>query len=100
MALLDLRLREFLDEIAAEGRTPGGGSGAALVTAIAAGLLAKVARSSGDTQAATDIAQRAASVVQSSMPVARSSSTVRRVEAGQGSSARRCSSPRQAQACA
>lgn len=49
MALLDLRLGEFLDEIAAEGRTPGGGSAAALVTAIAAGLLAKVARGSGDT---------------------------------------------------
>jgi methenyltetrahydrofolate cyclohydrolase len=49
MGLLDLRLREFLDEIAAEGRTPGGGSAAALVTAIAAGLLAKVARGSGDT---------------------------------------------------
>ena len=49
MGLLDLRLREFLDEIAAEGRTPGGGSAAALVTAIAAGLLAKVARGSGDS---------------------------------------------------
>jgi len=49
MALLDLRLRELLDEIAAEGRTPGGGSAAALVTAIAAGLLAKVARSSRET---------------------------------------------------
>src|SRR6266550_1466401 len=49
MALLDLRLREFLDEIAAEGRIPGGGSAAALVTAIAAGLLAKVARGSGGT---------------------------------------------------
>jgi formiminotetrahydrofolate cyclodeaminase len=49
MGLLDLRLREFLDEMAAEGRTPGGGSAAALVTAIAAGLLAKVARSSGDS---------------------------------------------------
>ncbi|MEN3312302.1 MAG: methenyltetrahydrofolate cyclohydrolase, partial [Actinomycetota bacterium] len=49
MALLDLRLREFLEEIAAEGRTPGGGSAAALVTAIAAGLLAKVARGSGET---------------------------------------------------
>jgi methenyltetrahydrofolate cyclohydrolase len=48
VALLDLRLREFLDEIAAEGRTPGGGSAAAVVTAIAAGLLAKVARGSGD----------------------------------------------------
>jgi formiminotetrahydrofolate cyclodeaminase len=49
MALLDLRLREFLDEVAAEGRTPGGGSAAAIVTAIAAGLLAKVARGSCDT---------------------------------------------------
>src|SRR6266540_1563147 len=59
MALLELRLREFLDEIAAEGRTPGGGSAAALVTAIAAGLLAKVARGSGDTwpEAAGIVAQ-------------------------------------------
>jgi formiminotetrahydrofolate cyclodeaminase len=46
--LLDLPLRELLDEVAAGGRTPGGGSVAALVTAAAAGLLAKVARSSGD----------------------------------------------------
>jgi formiminotetrahydrofolate cyclodeaminase len=46
MALLDLRLREFLDEVAAEGRTPAGGSLAAFVTAAAAGLLAKVARAS------------------------------------------------------
>jgi formiminotetrahydrofolate cyclodeaminase len=59
MALLDLRLREFLDEIAAEGRTPGGGSAAALVTAIAAGLLAKVARGSGEAwpEAAGIVAQ-------------------------------------------
>ncbi len=48
MALLDLRLREFLDEVAAEGRTPGGGTVAALVTAAAAGLLAKIARASKD----------------------------------------------------
>jgi formiminotetrahydrofolate cyclodeaminase len=46
MTLLDLRLREFLDEVAGSGRTPGGGSLAALVTAAAAGLLAKVARAS------------------------------------------------------
>jgi methenyltetrahydrofolate cyclohydrolase len=46
MALLDLRLQEFLDEVSAEGRAPGGGSLAAIVTAAAAGLLAKVARSS------------------------------------------------------
>ena len=49
MALLDLPLREFLDEVAAEGTTPGGGSVAALVTASAAGLLAKVARASAAT---------------------------------------------------
>jgi methenyltetrahydrofolate cyclohydrolase len=49
VALLDVRLREFLDEVAAEGRTPGGGSIAALVTALAAGLLAKVARASAAT---------------------------------------------------
>jgi formiminotetrahydrofolate cyclodeaminase len=49
MALLDLRLREFLEEVASKKRTPGGGSVAALVTAAAAGLLAKVARASSDT---------------------------------------------------
>ena len=48
MSLLDLPLRALLDEVAARGRTPGGGSVAALVTAAAAGLLAKVARFSGD----------------------------------------------------
>jgi formiminotetrahydrofolate cyclodeaminase len=48
VALLDLRLQDFLEEVAAEGRTPGGGSVAALVTAASAGLLAKVARSSRD----------------------------------------------------
>jgi len=48
MTLLDLRLRDFLDEVAAVGRTPGGGSLAAFVTAAAAGLLTKVARASRD----------------------------------------------------
>lgn len=48
MGLLDLPLGKLLDEVAARGRTPGGGSVAALVTAAAAGLLAKVARSSGE----------------------------------------------------
>jgi formiminotetrahydrofolate cyclodeaminase len=48
MAMLDLRLREFLDDVASEGRTPGSGSVAALLTAAAAGLLAKVARASKD----------------------------------------------------
>jgi methenyltetrahydrofolate cyclohydrolase len=48
VSLLDLPLRALLDEVAARGRTPGGGSVAALVTAAAAGLLAKVARFSGE----------------------------------------------------
>ena len=48
MSLLDLPLRELLDEVASPGRTPGGGSVGAFVTAASAGLLAKVARSSGD----------------------------------------------------
>ena len=71
MALLDLRLREFLDEIAAEGRTPGGGSAAALVTAIAAGLLAKVARGSRETWAeAAGVAAQAESLRDRATPLA------------------------------
>lgn len=46
MALLDLRLADFLDELASEAKAPGGGTVAALVTAAAAGLLAKIARAS------------------------------------------------------
>ena len=71
MALLDLRLREFLDEVGAEGRTPGGGSVAALVTAIAAGLLAKVARRSVDTWPdAGGIAAQAESLRARAVPLA------------------------------
>ncbi len=70
MALLDLPLREFLDEVTAEGRTPGGGSVAALVTAFAAGLLAKVARASGATwPEAPGIAAQAESLVARSAPL-------------------------------
>ena len=71
MGLLDLRLRELLDEIAAEGRTPGGGSAAALVTAIAAGLLAKVARGSRDSwPEAAGIAAQAESLRDRATPLA------------------------------
>jgi formiminotetrahydrofolate cyclodeaminase len=70
MALLDLRLREFLDEVGAEGRTPGGGSVAALVTAIAAGLLAKVARTSAaNWPEAAGIAAQAESLRDRSAPL-------------------------------
>ena len=71
MALLDLRLREFLDEVASEGRTPGGGSVAALVTAAAAGLLAKVARASKDSWSeAAGIAAQAESLRDRAAPLA------------------------------
>jgi formiminotetrahydrofolate cyclodeaminase len=71
MALLDLRLGEFLDEVAAEGKTPGGGSVAALVTAAAAGLLAKVARESKDGWAeARGIAAQAESLRDRAAPLA------------------------------
>jgi formiminotetrahydrofolate cyclodeaminase len=71
MALLDLRLREFLDEVAAENRTPGGGAVAALVTAAAAGLLAKVARASkGSWPDAAGTAAQAESLRERVAPVA------------------------------
>jgi formiminotetrahydrofolate cyclodeaminase len=71
MGLLDLRLREFLEEIAGDSRTPGGGSAAALVTAMAAGLLAKVARSSGDSwPEAAGIAAQAESLRGRATPLA------------------------------
>jgi methenyltetrahydrofolate cyclohydrolase len=46
--LLDVRLSELLDTLADEGPTPGGGSAAALVVAMAAALVTKVARASKD----------------------------------------------------
>ena len=46
MALLDRSSREFLDDVGRSGTDAGGGSVAALVTALAAALLAKIARTS------------------------------------------------------
>jgi formiminotetrahydrofolate cyclodeaminase len=71
MRLLDLRLREFLDEIAGAGRTPGSGSLAALVTAAAAGLLAKVARASkANWSDAAGVAAQAESLRDRAAPLA------------------------------
>jgi methenyltetrahydrofolate cyclohydrolase len=71
MGLLDLQLRDFLDEVAAEGRTPGGGSLAALVTAAAAGLLAKVARTSrGEWAEAAGITAQAEALRDRAAPLA------------------------------
>jgi len=49
--LLDAPLREFLDTIAGEGPAPGGGSAAAIVVAMAAGLVSMVARASKESWA-------------------------------------------------
>ena len=56
--LLDLSLREFLEAVASEDPTPGGGTAAALAVAISAGLTAMVARGSGDwPEAGSAVAQ-------------------------------------------
>lgn len=71
MNLLDLSLRDFLDELAADGRTPGGGSLAALVTAAAAGLLTKVARASrNDWPEAAGVAAQAEALRDRAAPLA------------------------------
>ena len=71
MSLLELRLSEFLEEVAGEGPTPGGGSLAALVTAASAGLLAKVARASrGEWPEAAGIAAQAESLRDRAAPLA------------------------------
>jgi methenyltetrahydrofolate cyclohydrolase len=70
MALLDRSLREFLDDVAAAGRTPGGGSAAALVTALAAALLAKIARTSTAWPDSRGIAAQAESLRDRAAPLA------------------------------
>jgi methenyltetrahydrofolate cyclohydrolase len=56
--LLDLSLRDFLEAVASEDPTPGGGTAAALAVAISAGLTAMVARASGDwPEAGSAVAQ-------------------------------------------
>ena len=70
MALLDRSLREFLDDVAAAGRTPGGGSAAGLVTALAAALLAKIARTSTAWPESRGIAAQAESLRDRAAPLA------------------------------
>lgn len=56
--LLDLSLREFLEAVASEDPTPGGGSAAALAVAISTGLTAMVARASAEwPEAGSAVAQ-------------------------------------------
>jgi formiminotetrahydrofolate cyclodeaminase len=70
MALLDRSLRELLDDVAARGRTPGGGSVAALVTALAAALLAKIARTSTAWPDSSGVAAQAESLRDRAAPLA------------------------------
>src|SRR2546423_10107222 len=104
MALLELRLREFLDEVAAAGKTPGAGSVAALVTAAAAGLLAKVARASADWPEAAGAAAQAESLRERAAPLAEldareyEAALHARQEAGGESSERRGHAPGRAHA--
>jgi formiminotetrahydrofolate cyclodeaminase len=70
VSLLDLQVRELLDQVAADGRTPGGGSVAAIVTAAAAGLLAKVARSSAEWSEAAGMAAQAEALRDRAAPLA------------------------------
>jgi formiminotetrahydrofolate cyclodeaminase len=56
--LLDVPIREFLDNLASEEPAPAAGSAAAIVVAMAAGLIAKTARASPDwPEAKSTVAQ-------------------------------------------
>jgi formiminotetrahydrofolate cyclodeaminase len=58
--LLDQPVRDFLDQVAAQVPTPGGGGAAAVTAALAAGLVAMAARfSAAQLPAAADLAEQA-----------------------------------------
>jgi methenyltetrahydrofolate cyclohydrolase len=67
---LGLSLDEFLSQLAAERRAPGGGSAAALTVALAGGLVAMVARSSRSSWAdAGGVAAQAQALVERVLPL-------------------------------
>ena len=68
---LELRLDEFLDRIAAGEQAPGGGSAAALTVAVAAGLVAMVARCSrGSWSDAPGVTAQALAIQERAGPLA------------------------------
>jgi formiminotetrahydrofolate cyclodeaminase len=70
--MVDRPLRDLLDALDADGRTPGGGSVAALVTAVAAALLAKIARATGGAWPdAAGVAAQASSLRDRATPLAK-----------------------------
>lgn len=69
---LDLRLSDFLESLAEGGRAPGGGSAAAFTVALAAGLVAMVARSSrGSWKEASAVGAQATSLLRRIVPLVR-----------------------------
>jgi formiminotetrahydrofolate cyclodeaminase len=68
--LLDVPVRELLQRVTAETPTPGGGSIAALVAALAAGLVETVARGSGEWRDAGGLAAQAKTLRQRVEPLA------------------------------
>src|SRR5919108_3131482 len=59
---LELRLRELLERVSADGLAPGGGSAAALTVAFAARLVAMVARCSPGWREAAGVAAQARAI--------------------------------------
>lgn len=70
--LLDLPLRQFLDRLAAEEPAPAGGSAAALGVAMAAALIAKVAKASADWPEAGSVVAQAERLRRRTAPLAQS----------------------------
>ena len=68
--LLDVPVRELLDSVTAETPTPGGGSIAALVVALAAGLTETVARASGEWAEARGLVAQAKALRERVEPLA------------------------------
>jgi formiminotetrahydrofolate cyclodeaminase len=74
---LELRVDEFLDRIAAEEQAPGGGTAAAITVAIAAGLVAMVARcSKGSWPDAAGVAAQATQLQKRVGPLATADAVV------------------------
>jgi methenyltetrahydrofolate cyclohydrolase len=74
--LLDLPLREFLDRLAAEEPSPGGGSAAALGVAMGAALIAKVAKASPNWPEAGAVVAQAERLRRRTAPLAQSDADV------------------------
>jgi formiminotetrahydrofolate cyclodeaminase len=69
---LDVRLGDFLEQLGAGHRAPGGGSAAALTVGLAAGLVAMVARSSRDSWSdARGVAAQAQALADRVLPLVR-----------------------------